>query len=89
MKNLIHTEIDSDKTLDVQILSDTDDLISKSDTTIQNNPALKESDKSSNFKKNIESNFEEIPKKKIMLLNNTDNIKAESSKNKKSKKSKI
>lgn len=88
-ENLIHAEIDSDKTLDVQILSDTDDLISKSNTTIQNNPVLKESDKSNNFKKNIESNLEEIPKKKIILLNNTDNIKAESSKNKKSKKSKI
>ena len=88
-ENLIHAEIDSDKTLGVQILSDTDDLISKSNTTIQNNPVLKESDKSNNFKKNIESNLEEIPKKKIILLNNTDNIKAESSKNKKSKKSKI
>ncbi len=88
-ENLIHAEIDSDKTLDVQILSDTDDLISKSNTTIQNNPVLKKSDKSNNFKKNIESNLEEIPKKKIILLNNTDNIKAESSKNKKSKKSKI
>ena len=85
-ENLIHAEIDSDKTLDVQILSDTDDLISKSNTTIQNNPVLKKSDKSNNFKKNIESNLEEIPKKKIILLNNTDNIKAESSKNKKSKK---